>query len=103
MTSDKKRLMVAIAAAVFAWLVGTWLVGVADEQYLTAAGVVNMSDPFAIERAIKDQTFTATLSWGSITLQGLYWSFAFPLGLAVGAFVLFLGIGHARSKRADNP
>lgn len=80
MISNKKRLLVAIAAAVFAWLGGTWLVGVADEQYLTAAGVVDMSDPFVIERAIMDPTFTATLSWGSITLQGLYWSFAFHLG-----------------------
>lgn len=62
-----------------------------------------MSDPFVIERAIMDPTFTATLSWGSITLQGLYWSFAFPLGLAVGAFVLGLAIGHARRKRADKP
>lgn len=100
MTPSKKPLLVAVIAAVLAWLFGTFFVGTADEHWYTASGTVNMLDPIAIDRALRDPTFTASLAWGQFSLVGKYWAFTLPIGLAVTTFVLVLSVSHFLGRRA---
>lgn len=58
-----------------------------------------MLDPMAIERALIDPTFTASLSWGEFSLAGKYWVLFLPIAFAVGAFVLVLAIGRLLARR----
>lgn len=99
MTRSKKILLIAVVASFLAWLAGTFFVGTANEHWYTASGTVNMLDPMAIDRALKDPTFTASLSWGEFSLAGKYWGLFLPIGFAVGAFVFVLGIGRLLAQR----
>lgn len=99
MTRSKKILLIAVIASFLAWLAGTFLVGTANEHWYTASGAVNMLDPIAIDRALKDPTFTASLSWGKFSLTGKYWGLFLPIGFAVGAFVSVLVIGRLLARR----
>ena len=98
MTKSKKILLIAVVSAFMAWLAGTFLVGIANEHWYTASGAVNMLDPVAIERALRDPTFTASLSRGGFSLVGKYWGPFLPIAFAIGAFVLVLGIGRLRAR-----
>ena len=99
MTRSKKILLIAVVVSFLAWLAGTFLVGTANEHWYTASGTVNMLDPMAIERAFKDPTFTASLSWGEFSLTGKYWALFLPIAIAVGAFVFVLVIGRLLARQ----
>ncbi len=99
MTRSKKTLLIAVVGAFLAWLAGISLVGIADEHWYTATGTVNMLDPIAIDRALRDPTFTASLSWGEFSLVGKHWAFLLPVTFAVGAFVLVLVIGRLLARQ----
>lgn len=58
-----------------------------------------MLDPMAIDRALNDPTFTASLSWGEFSLVGKYWALFLPIAFAVGAFVFVLVIGRLLARR----
>lgn len=98
MTRSKKIILIAVASAFLAWLAGTFLVGIANEHWYTASGAVNMLDPLAIGRVLRDPTFTASLSWGEFSLVGKYWGIFLPLAFAIGTFVLVLGIGRLGAR-----
>ncbi len=99
MARSKKVLLVAMLAAVVAWLGGTFVVGTADTRWYTASGTVNMLDPVAIDRALRDPTFTASLTWWQFSLVGKYWALTLPIGLGVATFVLVLVVGHLLGRR----
>jgi hypothetical protein len=99
MTRSKKTLLIAVIFSFLAWLAGTFLVGTATENWYTTSGTVNMLDPMAIERALNDPTFTASLSWGEFSLTGRYWSLFLPICFALGAFVSVLVIGRLLAQR----
>lgn len=101
MTRSKKLLLIAVVGAFLAWLAGTFLVGIANEHWYTASGTVNMLDPMAIDRAIRDPTFTASLSWGEFSLVGKHWTLLLPIAFAVGEFVLVLVVGHLLARRQE--
>lgn len=98
MTRSKKIILFAVASAFLAWLAGTFLVGIANEHWYTGSGAVNMLDHLAIDRALRDPTFTASLSWGEFSLVGKYWGIFLPIAFAIGAFVLVLGIGRLSAR-----
>ena len=99
MTRPKKILLIAVVGAFLAWLAGTFLVGIANVHWHTALGTVNMLDPMAIDRALRDPSFTASLSWGDLSLVGKYWALFLPIAFAVGVFVLVLVVGHLLARR----
>lgn len=98
MRQQTKYILIAIVAALSAWLVGTYLVGIADIQEFTASGPIDMRDVHQIKRAISDPTFTTTYSWGDITLHGWYWAFILPFGAAVFSFVSVLVVAGIRRR-----
>lgn len=99
MTRSKKILLIAVVGAFLAWVAGTFLVGIANERWYTASGAVNMLDPMAIDRALRDPTFTTSLSWGGFSLVGKHWALSVPIAFAVGAFVLVLVVGNLLTRR----
>lgn len=99
MTRSKKVLLIAAFSSVMAWLAGLIVVGNAYEYWYTASGTVNMTDPMAIEHALKDPTFNVSLSWGEFSLVGKLWAFYLPIGFAMAAFVLVIVVGHLTARR----
>ncbi|HSE01489.1 MAG TPA: hypothetical protein VLB72_12215 [Burkholderiales bacterium] len=94
-----KTTLVAIISAVVAWALGIWLVGIADVTYLTAEGVVNMTDPNAVSAAVNDPTFTSTTAWGGLKLEGLHWPFVLPYLLAGVTFLSVITFWFATRHR----
>ena len=101
MSRGNKTFLLGILGAAIAWFLGTYLVGIAELTHTTAAGVVDMADPYAISKAVNDPTFTATLSWGTLKLTGLYWALAFPLLLAFGVFIAIVLLSFVTRPRND--
>lgn len=99
MTRPKKILLIAVVSTCLAWLAGTFLVGIAHPNWYTASGAVNMLDPMAIDHALKDPTFTGSLSWGEFSLAGKYWALLLPLGFGLAAFVLVFVIARVLARR----
>ena len=97
--TGNKYFLFAIAGAIGAWLAGTSLVGMAEERHYTASGSVDMLDPHAIGSAMADPAFTASLTWGSFTLTGMYWALFLPLAMAAFTFVVVIVISRLRCDR----
>jgi len=87
MSRGTKYFLLAIVAGLVAWVIGVTLVGYAEVTYFTSSGNVDMLNANAVAVALRDPTFTATVSWGGITLRGTYWTFVFPLLLGLLTFV----------------
>ncbi|MCG8096021.1 MAG: hypothetical protein JAZ17_20780 [Candidatus Thiodiazotropha endolucinida] len=83
MSRGTKTILLAMLVAVLLWVVGTYLVGMSYIEYTTSQGVVDMSQPREISKAVKDPTFTAILSWRSVQIQGLYASALLPILFAI--------------------
>lgn len=101
MSRSGRNILIATIAAFIAWILGTALVGTAEEHHMTASGLVDMTNALDISRAMKDPTFTASLSWGSVSLNGLLWSTLLPVLLAALAFVGTLVFARGVGKRRD--
>lgn len=100
MTRGTKYFLLALGGAVAAWVIGTTLIGYADIRYFTNAGTVDMLNPTAISTALRDPSFTATVSWGRFVLKGIHWTFSFPLLLAAITFIAVLLFAKVRRSRA---
>lgn len=90
MTRGTKSFLLAICAAITAWVIGLYLVGSATIRHFTSRGSVDMTDASQVARALRDPTFDATMSWGGVTLTGVHWPGTFPIILGLVAFVLVL-------------
>ena len=90
MTRGTKSFLMAIFAALFAWAAGTTMIGMAKIRHTTSTGVVDMTDASQITRALRDPSFTASVTWGDFTLHGTAWPFLFPVILAVSVFMVVL-------------
>jgi hypothetical protein len=102
MSRGSKYFLLALGGGVFAWVLGVMLIGYADVRYFTSSGVVDMLDPAAISAALSDPSFTATVSWGRLSLTGVHWTFSFPLLLATATFIGVLLIAKIRQARAHH-
>lgn len=100
MTRGTKYFLLAIVGGVIAWVIGTTVVGYADTRYFTSGGTVDMLNATAVSTALRDPSFTATLTWGSFTLRGVHWTFSLPLLLAAIAFIVILLVARVRAPRA---
>lgn len=92
LSRSSKIFFAASAAAVVSWVVGTILIGRAVIRYITAAGVVDMTKPGQVLGAVQDPTFTATVSWGALTLRGTAWVYMLPILLAIVGALAVVGI-----------
>lgn len=98
MRRSTKNALTALGSAVLAWVIGTYLIGVASVRTFTSSGEVDMMDPHAINRALADPSFTVTYSWGSFILEGNHWGFSFPLLLALLSFASAIILMRRRSR-----
>ena len=92
MTRGTKSFLMATVAALFAWVAGTTMIGMAEIRHTTSSGLVDMTDATQITRALRDPSFTASVAWGDFALHGTAWPFLFPILLAVCVFVAVLVI-----------
>ena len=91
---SSKLFFAASASAVAAWVIGTICIGKAAIRHVTSSGVVDMTNPNEMLRAVQDPTFTTTVSWGAFTLTGNAWVFMLPILFAAAAVfaVYVLGV-----------
>jgi hypothetical protein len=98
MSRGTKFFLLAIVVGLVAWVIGVTLIGYAEVTYFTNSGAVDMLNANAVASALGDPSFTATVSWGGITLRGAHWTFAFPLLLGFLAFVCTLFVARLRRR-----
>lgn len=96
-----KLFLTASAAAIVSWVAGTILIGKATIRYVTSSGVVDMTKADQALRAVQDPTFTATVSWGTVTLTGTAWVFMLPILLAIAAVLAVYGFGAIRKREVE--
>lgn len=101
MRKSTKKTLTAVGSAFLAWVIGTYLIGVASVRNFTSSGDVDMMDSLTVSRALGDPSFTATYSWGSLTLEGHHWAFSFPLLLALFTFVAAVILMWERSQNGS--
>lgn len=87
MRRSTKYFLLAIISGFLTWAFCTTLIGYADVIYLTDGGPVDFSDTVALSSAIDDPSFTATYTWGEVTLRGFFWGGWGPLVLGGLAFM----------------
>ena len=100
LSRSSKLFFIASAAAVPGWVVGTILIGKAFVRYVTATGVVDMTNSEMALRAVQDTTFTAKVSWGALTLTGTAWPIVFPILCAAVGVALVYGVAAFGPRRA---
>lgn len=101
LSRSSKLFFAASAAALFGWVFGTILIGKASIRHLTSSGPVDMTNPEAALRAIQDPTFTASMSWGTLTLTGTAWPIVLPVLCAIVGVALVYGaaaLGNRKNK-----
>lgn len=95
-----KLFFAASAAAILSWVVGTILIGKASIRYVTSSGVVDMTRPDEALQAVQDPTFTAIVSWGTVTLTGTAWVFMLPMLFAIASALTVYLLGACYKKES---
>jgi hypothetical protein len=90
-------------SVIVGFFAGLYAIGSAEEIVVTARGVVNMTDPFEVSRAMSDPTFRQALRWGPLSLEGRGWAIIVPLLFSIlGGLVAYIGFGASR-KNGSSP
>ncbi len=88
----KKRsgltILCAFVGAVVFGFIGLVVAGRAKIYAATSSGAVDLTDPNQVSAAWSDPTYDYSLSWGSFTLHGEFWTAVIPLGFATLGIVL---------------